>query len=86
MTPLSTLPSYSPTVTLLHSHTLLPSPCRCCRCCCCCSSSLQDLGAKSIVDARRRLDCGEQRLESRTGAAQAEGGVHDMHSFDKRSW
>ena len=46
----------------------------------------QDLGAKSIVDAWRRLDSGAQRLESRTGAAQAEGGVHDMHSFDKRSW
>ena len=47
---------------------------------------LQDLGATSISEAWRRLDSGEQRLECRTGAAQAEGGVHDMHSFDKRSW
>ena len=46
----------------------------------------QDLGAKSLADAWRRLDVGEQRVECRTGAAQAEGGVHDMHSFDKRSW
>ncbi|KAL4439899.1 hypothetical protein ABPG75_002900 [Micractinium tetrahymenae] len=46
----------------------------------------QDLGATSIHEAWRRLDSGEQRLECRTGAAQAEGGVHDMHTFDKRSW
>ena len=47
---------------------------------------LQDLGATSIAGAWQRLDNGEQRLESRTGAAQAEGGVHDLHTFDKRSW
>jgi IMP dehydrogenase len=46
----------------------------------------QDLGATSIVQAWQRLDGGEQRLECRTGAAQAEGGVHDLHTFDKRSW
>jgi IMP dehydrogenase len=46
----------------------------------------QDLGAKSIAEAWRRLDGGEQRLECRTGAAQAEGGIHDMHSYEKRSW
>ncbi|KAI3431760.1 hypothetical protein D9Q98_004802 [Chlorella vulgaris] len=46
----------------------------------------QDLGAKSIADAWQRLDSGEQRLESRTGAAQAEGGIHDMHSYEKKSW
>lgn len=46
----------------------------------------QDLGATSIVQAWQRLDAGEQRLECRTGAAQAEGGVHDLHTFDKRSW
>ncbi|KAL4854420.1 Inosine-5'-monophosphate dehydrogenase [Chlorella vulgaris] len=45
-----------------------------------------DLGAKSIADAWQRLDSGEQRLESRTGAAQAEGGIHDMHSYEKKSW
>jgi IMP dehydrogenase len=46
----------------------------------------QDLGAKSLQEAWRRLDAGEQRLECRTGAAQAEGGIHDMHSYEKRSW
>jgi IMP dehydrogenase len=49
-------------------------------------SAPQDLGAKSIADAWQRLDSGEQRLESRTGAAQAEGGIHDMHSYEKKSW
>jgi IMP dehydrogenase len=46
----------------------------------------QDLGAKSLGEAHVALYGGAQRLESRTGAAQAEGGVHDMHSFDKRPW
>lgn len=46
----------------------------------------QDLGAKSLAEAWQRLDRGEQRLECRTGAAQAEGGIHDMHSFEKKSW
>lgn len=50
------------------------------------SNPRQDLGATSIVQAWQRLDGGEQRLECRTGAAQAEGGVHDLHTFDKRSW
>ncbi|PSC67457.1 inosine-5 -monophosphate dehydrogenase 2-like [Micractinium conductrix] len=46
----------------------------------------QDLGATSIARSWQRLDSGEQRLERLTGAAQAEGGVHDLHTFDKRSW
>jgi IMP dehydrogenase len=47
---------------------------------------LQDLGSQSIKLAHERLARGETLLESRTGAAQAEGGVHDMHSFDKVRW
>ena len=47
---------------------------------------LQDLGAKGVAEAHVALYTGKQRLESRTGAAQAEGGVHDMHSYDKRAW
>lgn len=47
---------------------------------------LQDLGAKSLADAHAALHSGTQRLEARTGAAQAEGGVHDMHSYEKKSW
>lgn len=46
----------------------------------------QDLGAKSIVEAHHALYSGKQRMESRTGAAQAEGGVHHLHTFDKKAW
>ena len=46
----------------------------------------QDLGAKSLAEAQAALYSGRQRLEVRTGAAQAEGGVHDMHSYEKRAW
>lgn len=46
----------------------------------------QDLGAVSQAQAWRRLYTGEQRLEARTGAAQAEGGVHDLESFTKTLW
>lgn len=46
----------------------------------------QDLGVRSVPDAHRALQEGGLRLECRTGAAQAEGGVHDMHSYVKRSW
>lgn len=46
----------------------------------------QDLGAKSLAAAHAALDSGSQRVEARTGAAQAEGGIHDMHSYTKRAW
>ena len=46
----------------------------------------QDLGAKDLSSAHQLLKRGEMRLECRTGSAQAEGGVHDMHSFDKVRW
>lgn len=47
---------------------------------------MQDLGAKTLGEAHVALHNGSQRLEARTGAAQAEGGVHDMHSYEKKSW
>ena len=47
---------------------------------------MQDLGAKSVAEAHAALHSGKQRLEARTGAAQVEGGVHDMHSYEKKSW
>ena len=47
---------------------------------------LQDLGAKSIVDVRQLLVDGRMRMECRTGAAQSEGGVHDMLTFEKKAW
>ena len=43
----------------------------------------QDLGVASLAAARTELDEGRLRMECRSGAAQAEGGVHDMHSFTK---
>lgn len=47
---------------------------------------MQDLGSKSLRDAHVALHNGSQRLEARTGAAQVEGGIHDMHSYEKKLW
>ena len=47
---------------------------------------LQDLGAKGLPAARDLLSSGELHLEVRSGAAQAEGNVHDMHSYSKVPW
>ncbi len=49
-------------------------------------TSAQDLGARSIAAAHEMLANGTMFLETRTGAAQAEGNVHDMHSYDKVRW
>ena len=46
----------------------------------------QDLGARSVAAAHEMLGSGAIYLETRTGAAQAEGNVHDMYSFDKVRW
>ena len=46
----------------------------------------QDLGARSIAAAHEMLASGSLYLETRTGAAQAEGNVHDMYSYDKVRW
>lgn len=46
----------------------------------------QDLGANSIAAARTMLYSGAMKMEARTGAAQHEGGIHDMQSFDKKPW
>lgn len=46
----------------------------------------QDLGTKSVIDAHTFLRSGKMRLEVRSGAAQAEGGVHDMNTFEKKRW
>jgi IMP dehydrogenase len=47
---------------------------------------LQDIGARSLEAAHRMLDEGNIYFETRTGAAQAEGNIHDMHSFEKVRW
>ncbi|CAK0778918.1 hypothetical protein CVIRNUC_004666 [Coccomyxa viridis] len=46
----------------------------------------QDMGVRSIADAHRALKQGSMRLEARSSAAQAEGNIHDMHSFRKVRW
>ena len=46
----------------------------------------QDMGAKSHAHATELRNAGDMRVETRTGAAQAEGGVHDMHSYKKVLW
>lgn len=46
--------------------------------------SLQDIGVKSITELREGVSNGQVRFELRTASAQAEGGVHGLHSFDKK--
>ncbi|GAA5886260.1 hypothetical protein JCM16303_003742 [Sporobolomyces ruberrimus] len=46
--------------------------------------SLQDMGTRSIYDMQERAFNGELRFELRTASAQVEGGVHGLHSFEKR--
>ncbi|GAA6063536.1 hypothetical protein JCM10212_004242 [Sporobolomyces blumeae] len=46
--------------------------------------SLQDMGTKSVVEMQDRAFDGTLRFELRTASAQLEGGVHGLHSFEKR--
>jgi len=45
----------------------------------------QDIGVKSLVELRSHVANGEVRFERRTTAAQAEGSVHSLHSYEKHS-
>merc|ERR1712187_15957 len=45
---------------------------------------MQDMGAKSVEELKCRLYVGELRFELRSPAAQREGGVHGLHSFERR--
>lgn len=47
---------------------------------------LQDLGASSLQSSHDLLGSGVLRLEVRTGAAQVEGGVHGLVSYQKKSF
>ncbi|KAG0092026.1 inosine-5'-monophosphate dehydrogenase [Podila epicladia] len=46
--------------------------------------SLQDIGVDSIEAMKNGMRVGTVRFERRTAAAQAEGGVHSLHSYTKR--
>ncbi|KAF9586635.1 inosine-5'-monophosphate dehydrogenase [Lunasporangiospora selenospora] len=46
--------------------------------------SLQDIGVDSIDALKAGMCEGSVRFERRTAAAQAEGGVHSLHSYTKR--
>ncbi|KAG8386547.1 hypothetical protein BUALT_Bualt03G0159700 [Buddleja alternifolia] len=46
----------------------------------------QDLGASSLQSAHDLLRSGVLRLDVRTGAAQVEGGVHALVSYEKKSF
>lgn len=42
------------------------------------------MGTRSILEMQGRAFSGELRYELRTASAQVEGGVHGLHSFEKR--
>merc|ERR1711976_1084379 len=44
---------------------------------------MQDIGAKSLDALREQLANGQLRFELRSPAAQREGGVHGLHSFER---
>lgn len=43
----------------------------------------QDLGVRSLPDLQSKLYSGQLAFELRTAAAQAEGGVHNLYSYEK---
>ncbi|KAG2214940.1 hypothetical protein INT46_004741 [Mucor plumbeus] len=46
--------------------------------------SLQDIGYSSVDSMKQAVYDGKVRFEKRTAAAQLEGGVHGLHSFEKK--
>ena len=51
-----------------------------------CNQGFQDMGLSSHKDAYDQMDNGNLRMEARSGASIKEGGVHDMHSYEKKLW
>ncbi|CAL9737925.1 inosine-5'-monophosphate dehydrogenase 3 [Monosporozyma servazzii] len=46
--------------------------------------SCQDIGVQSLAALKSESAAGVVRFEFRTASAQLEGGVHDLHSYEKR--
>ena len=46
--------------------------------------SLQDIGCQSIEQLHGEVCQGIVKVEKRTASAQIEGGVHNLHSYEKR--
>ena len=44
---------------------------------------LRDMGCESLDDLRNKVASGEVRFELRSPAAQREGQVHSVHTYDK---
>ncbi|KAJ3065942.1 Inosine-5'-monophosphate dehydrogenase 1 [Podochytrium sp. JEL0797] len=45
---------------------------------------LQDIGVRSLTELQDKVTSGEVRFQKRSASAQMEGGVHGLHSFEKR--
>lgn len=50
-----------------------------------CSHGFQDLGVRTLAECHEKLYNGKLRLELRTGAAQREGSVHSLYTYEKRT-
>ena len=45
---------------------------------------MQDMGVRGVENMREQLYSGKLRFELRSPAAQREGGVHGLHSFERK--